>query len=605
MIKMLRNLKINTALSSVLGLFAAMVVLVAVLGFITSSVVNTSLTLIQQINVQQLNSINRADSQLNAAQVNLAAAQDYLRGDRQAQGERRLLAAEIQLEEAEAFFQLFVDAPKTEQGQVLAADMEGDFVDVLEMVKEQLDALRINDFDDYNALSEMLIPAADALAESMANFVQYAAQRIQERLAHQDRVENIIIAVEVGVFILVALLLALVYAGMRKVVVEPLQLAATNLNSIAKADLSRTIPEMGKNEIGTLFKSMNAMQRSLTRIVGGVREASDSIHVGATEIASGNSDLSSRTEQQAAALEETAASMEQLTATVKQNADNARQASTLAKDASTTATRGGEVVDEVIDTMRGISTSSKEIADITGLIDSIAFQTNILALNASVEAARAGEQGRGFAVVAGEVRNLAGRSAEAARDIKALIDNSVQQVQKGSNLVEQAGSTMKDVVAAVKRVTDIMDEISAASQEQSGGIEQVSQAVSEMDKVTQQNAALVQEAAAAASSLEEQAQRLEQVVSVFRLITDSGRAPVTVDNEPEHPESDESAEYDSDHRGEYDDAADGQQDADSHKVVRLSDKPRHQPESSPSRPPAAKAAQGRNSRADEDDWEEF
>lgn len=248
-----------------------------------------------------------------------------------------------------------------------------------------------------------------------------------------------------------------------------------------------------------------------------VREGSDAIYSGTSEIAAGNTDLSSRTEQQASALEETAASMEQLTATVKQNADNARQASQLAQSASETARHGGKVVDGVVNTMHEIADSSKKIADIISVIDGIAFQTNILALNAAVEAARAGEQGRGFAVVAGEVRNLASRSAQAAKEIKALIEDSVSRVDTGSVLVESAGETMTDIVNAVTRVTDIMGEIASASDEQSRGIDQVALAVSEMDRVTQQNASLVQESAAAAAALEEQASRLTQAVSAFRL----------------------------------------------------------------------------------------
>ena len=250
----------------------------------------------------------------------------------------------------------------------------------------------------------------------------------------------------------------------------------------------------------------HALLNPLSRVIAHIRE-----------IASGNTDLSSRTEQQASALEETAASMEQLTATVKQNADNARQASQLAKSASDTAQHGGKVVDSVVNTMHEIADSSKKIADIISVIDGIAFQTNILALNAAVEAARAGEQGRGFAVVAGEVRNLASRSAQAAKEIKALIEDSVSRVDTGSVLVESAGETMHDIVNAVTRVTDIMGEIASASDEQSRGIDQVALAVSEMDRVTQQNASLVQEAAAAAAALEEQASRLTQSVSTFRL----------------------------------------------------------------------------------------
>jgi len=248
-----------------------------------------------------------------------------------------------------------------------------------------------------------------------------------------------------------------------------------------------------------------------------VRRGVDEINVGSREISAGNTDLSSRTEQQAASLEETAASMEQLASTVKQNADNARQANQLAASASDVAERGGSAVSEVVSTMQGISASSRKISEIVSVIDGIAFQTNILALNAAVEAARAGEQGKGFAVVAGEVRSLAQRSAQAAKEIKGLIEDSVTKVGAGSQQVERAGATMQEIVASVKRVTDIMGEISAASEEQSSGIDQVNRAVSQMDEVTQQNAALVEEAAAAAGSLQDQAHRLAEAVAVFKI----------------------------------------------------------------------------------------
>ncbi len=289
------------------------------------------------------------------------------------------------------------------------------------------------------------------------------------------------------------------------------------LNPLGRGDLTKTLTVSGRNEITELATSVDHMQRSLIDTVANVREGADAIYTGTSEIAMGNNDLSSRTEQQASALEETAASMEQLTATVKQNADNALQASQLAESASDTAQRGGRVVDGVVKTMHDIADSSKKIADIISVIDGIAFQTNILALNAAVEAARAGEQGRGFAVVAGEVRNLASRSANAAKEIKALIEDSVSRVDTGSVLVESAGETMNDIVNAVTRVTDIMGEIASASDEQSRGIDQVALAVSEMDRVTQQNAALVQESAAAAAALEDQASRLKMAVSAFRL----------------------------------------------------------------------------------------
>ena len=321
----------------------------------------------------------------------------------------------------------------------------------------------------------------------------------------------------VGLALALALVLIGAWYGIRHILLTPLGRVMAHLREIAAGDLTQTLTLDGRNEIGALAQSVDHMQRSLIATVTDVREGSEAIYTGTSDIAMGNNDLSSRTEQQASALEETAASMEQLTATVKQNADNARQASQLAQTASETALRGGKVVDGVVNTMHDIAGSSKKIADIISVIDGIAFQTNILALNAAVEAARAGEQGRGFAVVAGEVRNLASRSANAAKEIKTLIEDSVARVDTGSVLVESAGDTMQEIVNAITRVTDIMAEIASASDEQSRGIDQVALAVSEMDRVTQQNAALVQQSAAAAASLEDQASRLKMAVSAFRL----------------------------------------------------------------------------------------
>ncbi|EER58821.1 methyl-accepting chemotaxis sensory transducer, partial [Acidovorax delafieldii 2AN] len=305
-------------------------------------------------------------------------------------------------------------------------------------------------------------------------------------------------------------------------ITRPITHAVEVARTVADGDLSSRIDVVSTDETGQLMRALQHMNDSLAKVVGEVRSGADSMATATSQIAAGNQDLSSRTEEQASSLEETAASMEELTSTVRQNADNARQANQLALTASSVAVKGGDVVSQVVQTMDAINSSSHKIVDIIGVIDGIAFQTNILALNAAVEAARAGEQGRGFAVVASEVRSLAQRSAEAAKEIKVLIDDSVSKVEQGSQQVGEAGKTMEEIVSSVRRVTDIMGEITAASQEQTSGIEQVNQAIAQMDQVTQQNAALVEEAAAAADSLQGQAGHLSQVVSVFKLAGGAG-----------------------------------------------------------------------------------
>lgn len=356
--------------------------------------------------------------------------------------------------------------------------------------------------------------------QAINQLVQAATQDddVRENQARQETATATwgMLSILAGIIALAALVIVVITRGLiRQLGGEPAY-AAEIAGRIAAGDLSTDI-DTRRSDHASLLVAMKAMRSGLANIVMEVRAGTESISTASSQIASGSLDLSSRTEQQASSLEETASSMEELTSTVKQNADNARQANRLAQSASDVAQKGGDVVSQVVNMMSSINESSKKIVDIIGVIDGIAFQTNILALNAAVEAARAGEQGRGFAVVASEVRNLAQRSAAAAKEIKTLINNSVEKVDTGSQLVNQAGATMTEIVDSVKRVSDIINEITAATQEQSSGIEQINQAVTQMDTVTQQNAALVEQAAAASSAMQEQAGRLIEVVSVFKL----------------------------------------------------------------------------------------
>ncbi|MRV75788.1 HAMP domain-containing protein [Duganella sp. FT92W] len=395
------------------------------------------------------------------------------------------------------------------------------YIKVAELVEEDRkdDAAKQMNSEAFPALNTLL-EATKAMAQTQIADIDNASNSNERDIAFS---RGLMIAIGVAGLALTALLSVLITRS----ITGPLDKAVNVAKNVADGDLTASIAvdANDRTETGELLLALRHMNESLSMTVSGVRASSATISRASSEIASGNMDLSGRTESQASSLEETASSMEELTSTVKQNADNARQANQLAISASSVAQQGGQVVSQVVETMGSIKESSSRIVDIIGVIDSIAFQTNILALNAAVEAARAGEQGRGFAVVASEVRSLAQRSASAAKEIKTLIGDSVDKVDSGAKLVNEAGQTMELIVTSVRQVADIMGEITSASQEQSAGIEQVNEAISQMDEMTQQNAALVEQAAAAAQSMQDEAGTLAQSVSIFKLLGESAVTP--------------------------------------------------------------------------------
>ncbi|AJX32502.1 methyl-accepting chemotaxis protein [Burkholderia oklahomensis] len=529
---LLKNLTIRTRLAVTMALLSVLLCVVGALGLFGMSRANDA-------NYETFS--NQMPSAIDVANAELFAARERLVLDRAA-----MLAgtpdATPTIERArqmrgisDSWWKKYLDLPRSAEEDRLAQDVAAK----RQVLQRELDAF----VDLVNANDHDKILAAAKRMQTVFNDFAVAGETLRTFQLKQASInfndaQSVYAASRIAsiVSLLAGLAIAFYcFLSLRAAIARPLADALGHFDAIAAGELRRSIVVERRDEMGLLLEGLAKMQTSLADTVRSVRAGGESIATAAKQIAAGNIDLSSRTEEQAAALEETASSMEELTGTVRRNADSARQASALAASASEIANKGNAVVGQVVGTMGDINQSSAKIADIISIIEGIAFQTNILALNAAVEAARAGEEGRGFAVVAGEVRSLAQRSSSAAKEIKELIDTSVERVRTGSTLVDEAGRTMSEVIGAVRRVTDIMGEIAAASEEQSSGIDQVSRAVSQMDEVTQQNAALVEEAAAAAQSLDEQAARLRTTVSVFRV--DDGGARDVASHAPMRPAS--------------------------------------------------------------------
>ncbi|SDK77427.1 methyl-accepting chemotaxis sensory transducer with TarH sensor [Franzmannia pantelleriensis] len=529
--KLLDNMTVRVSWGLVLAVFAVLIGVLSALGLYAVNHGQGAMATFNQVNVDQQSTLNRANSQLlstRLALANVGDALEFASGRRETDTAlERAQGMAVELDRVDAVFEEFLALPAREQHVPLIENVASSYRTLMEdALRPQQAALAANDVSSYLDLQADANRLTEGFYSDSVAFFHTAEAEGASLYEGFYRVADLVQYAIIAALLVSAVTIGIVLWGVTVNVIRPLKRVVEHFEQMAKGDLSAAIEQRGNNEIGQLFASLKHMQEGLSSTVSSVRSSSQSIFSGAQEIAQGNSDLSARTEQQAASIEETASSMEQLTSTVGQNADNARQASQLATTASQTASRGGEVVGDVVSTMREISESSHKVTEIIKVIDSIAFQTNILALNASVEAARAGEQGRGFAVVAGEVRNLAGRSGEAASEIRTLIEASVSKVDAGTTLVDQAGKTMAEIVDSVQKVTDIMDEIASASQEQSNGIGQVNQAITQLDQVTQQNATLVQQAASAASDLELESSRLREAVSAFRLAQAAEQANV-------------------------------------------------------------------------------
>ncbi|UVE66873.1 methyl-accepting chemotaxis protein [Burkholderia pyrrocinia] len=524
---MLHNWSIRTTLTAVGLILVCLAAAVGGLGLYALDHASRSLDEIAHVDLPAIHTLDDTAAHLLRSRVALDRFRTLTEAGNAAEAAKVLDRAQELYTKSNQNWQAFQSIPKLGVEQALLDELTARYTTIVkEGVEPEFAAARAGDMAAYHAIADAKIsPLFVAFDQTAAAVIASLQKRAEERQATtQTQISLMVVLIAAGIAIAFVVVIAIRFA-MRGLIVKPLEDAIAHFERIAGGDLTQPVNVSSTNEMGRLFGGIKRMQDAVTTMVQSVHRGTESIDVGAREIATGNIDLSQRTEEQAASLQETASSMEQLTGTVRQNAENARQASQLAVNASDIATQGGEVVGQVVSTMQDIAASSGKVVDIIGTIEGIAFQTNILALNAAVEAARAGEQGRGFAVVAGEVRSLAQRSASAAKEIKQLIGDSVGKVDSGSALVARAGTTMDEIVQAVRRVTDIMGEISAASEEQSTGIEQVNRAVGQMDSVTQQNAALVEQAAAAAASLEEQTRQMKTIVSAWRVAGGIALAP--------------------------------------------------------------------------------
>ncbi|AOJ85495.1 chemotaxis protein [Burkholderia sp. MSMB0856] len=524
---MLHNWSIRTTLTAVGLILVCLAAAVGGLGLYALNHASRSLDEIAHVDLPAIHTLDDTAAHLLRSRIALDRFRTLTEAGNAAEASKVLDRAQELFTKSNQNWQAFQSTPKLGVEQALVDELTARYTTIVkEGVEPEFAAARAGDMAAYHAIADAKIsPMFVAFDQTAAAVIASLQKRAEERqAATQSQISLMVALIAAGIAIAFVVVIAIRFA-MRGLIVKPLEDAIAHFERIAGGDLTQPVNVSSSNEIGRLFGGIKRMQDAVTTMVQAVHRGTESIDVGAREISTGNTDLSQRTEEQAASLQETASSMEQLTGTVRQNAENARQASQLAVNASDIATQGGDVVGQVVSTMQDIAASSGKVVDIIGTIEGIAFQTNILALNAAVEAARAGEQGRGFAVVAGEVRSLAQRSASAAKEIKQLIGDSAEKVESGSALVARAGSTMDEIVQAVRRVTDIMGEISAASDEQSTGIEQVNRAVGQMDSVTQQNAALVEQAAAAAASLEEQTRQMKAVVSEWRVAGGIALAP--------------------------------------------------------------------------------